>query len=247
MTSRLTFTAGNHSYYLADNGRKRRLPSVTTMLNQLAKPALVKWAARVAADYACDNWADLAAMPPSERNRRIAAAADMARNTAAAKGTQIHVWAQQLLAGEPVSIPEEYTGSVEGLARWWERSGYTPFATEVMVWSDDDDLAGCGYAGTVDVLAEKGGRLHILDWKSGSGVWPEAAIQVAGYAAADNWVIDGHDKPAVPVAGLAIGHIRPDGTTLHVLDPEQRRLAEMRWAILRELRSVDEPTFREAV
>jgi hypothetical protein len=248
VTSRLTFAAGSHAYYLADpvTGKKTRLPSVTTLLGQLAKPALVKWAARAAADYASDYWDTLAAMPPAERRKMIAAAPDQARNTAAAKGTAIHRWAEQLLAGEPVDIPEQHLGTVEQFARWWQGSGFTAAHSEMRLWSDEDDLAGCAYAGTCDLIATaRDGRRWLLDFKTGSGIYGDYAVQLAAYAAAETWVIGGEDTRAGPIHRMGAIHIRPDATTLHTLDQEQRGIANQRWDILRSLRTVGEPNFTQ--
>ena len=99
--TRLTFSAGNHAYYLKDpdTGRKTRVTSVTTLLNLLAKPALVKWAARSAADYAVDHWDDLAALPLTERQKMIAGAPEQSRDQKAASGTAIHSLAEDMIAG----------------------------------------------------------------------------------------------------------------------------------------------------
>jgi len=248
--SRLTFTPGNHSYWLADpdTGRKERLTSVTTLLGQVAKPQLVKWAARAAAEYAGDHWDDLAAMPPSERVRRITAAPDQARNTAAARGTAIHAWAEDLLAGRPVDIPEEHVSTVQGFARWWERSKFTAVASERRVWSEASEYGGCGYAGTFDLLAEHPDYgATLIDHKSGSGVWPEMGVQLAAYAEAEWHVVDGEDRPAAQVESLAITHIRPDGTALHLLDRDERRIAVERFSVLRMLREAQLPTFRQVL
>ena len=248
MSSRLSFTAGSHAYYLADpaTGKKTRVPSVTTLLGQLAKPALVRWAARAAADFASDNWESLSGLTPAERRKMIAAAPDQARNTAAAKGTAIHKWAEQLLAGEPVDIPEQHLGTVEQFARWWEGSGFTAVHSEMRLWSEEDDFAGCAYAGTCDLVAtHRDGSRWLLDHKTGSGIYGDYAVQLAAYAAAETWVVDGEDAPARPIHRLGAIHIRPDGTTLHTLDQEQRGIAAERWDILRALRTVGEPNFTQ--
>jgi hypothetical protein len=109
MTTRLTFTAGNHSYWLADpdTGKKQRLTSVTTLIKQLDAPALKRWAANTAADYAVDHWDDLAQLSWSERRSAIAGAPWQARDKAAAKGTAIHAMAEDLLHGRPVDCPDD--------------------------------------------------------------------------------------------------------------------------------------------
>ena len=74
------------------------------------------------------------------------------------------------------------------------------------------------------------------------------AVQVAAYAGSD-WIVSGdEDVPMPKVDALAVAHIRPDGTDLHILDDEQRQNAWHRFQLLRSLRIVEEPSFRmEAV
>lgn len=245
--TRLTFTPGSHAYWLLDpdTGKKQRVPSVTTLLNQLAKPALVKWAARVAAEYAQDYWDDLALKPASERVRLITAAPESARDKAAAKGTYIHALAESLLGGEAVEIPAELQDTVTGFARWWEKSGFAVLQTEVMVWADGDDMAGTPYAGTADLIAHHPtyGRT-LLDWKTG-GIWPEHGVQVAAYSDAEWFVHADGDEPMPLINTLAVARITPDGVALHVMSDDQRSTASNRFLLLRALRDMPNPELKE--
>lgn len=244
--TRLTFTPGNHAYYLADpdRGRKTRITSVSTLTSLLDKPALKRWAANTAADYATDHWDDLTAMAPSLRRKEIAGAPWQTRDKKAARGTAVHAMAEELLAGKPVEVPDDLRGHVEGLARWLEASGIRVLQSEAMVWSEEDpDLGLCAYAGRFDALT-----LHprhgptLIDWKTSSGVWPEHAIQLAGYGSAEWIVTDDQDQPMPRIATLAVAHIRPDGTDLHVVPAESRRSAVQRFELLRSLKALPEPT-----
>ena len=244
--TRLTFGPGNHAYYLKDpdTGRKTRVTSVTTLLNLLAKPALVKWAARSAADYAVDHWDDLGAMPLTQRQAAIASAPEQSRDQKAASGTAIHALAEDMIAGRPVEATPDLLPKVEGLARWWERSGLTLLASERRVWSDEDDLGLCAYAGTFDALVEHPTRgVGILDWKTGSGVYGDMGIQIVAYADADYHVIDEQDKFAPRVEWVGIVHVRPDGSSLHTLDSESMQASRARFDLLRALKLQPFPTF----
>lgn len=248
--SRLTFTPGNHTYWLRDTGtgKKSRVPSVTTLLSQLDKPALKRWAANTAADYAVDYWDDLASMPLSQRRSAIAGAPWQASSKAAAKGTAIHSLAESLLAGVAVEVPDELRSKVEGLARWIEASGIAIVQSESMVWSEpDDELGLTAYAGTFDALARHPRYgLTLIDWKTGNGVYGEYAVQLAAYAAAE-FLVDNDsdtDERMPRVDALAVAHVRADGTDLHVLHPDDRVSAAQRFELLRMLRTVPEPTFQ---
>ncbi len=250
--TRLTFTAGNHAYWLADptTGKKSRLPAVSTLLNQMAKPQLINWAARIAADYAVDNWDDLGHEPPSQRREAIRTAHDRSRNTAAAKGTTVHSFAEDLLAGKPVEVPDELQAQVQGLAAWWEKAGLARVNAEQMVWTpDDDDLGVCGYAGTLDlrVMCPRRGP-GVLDIKTNaSGIWPDMALQLEAYASAEYMVTEGRDHPQGPVAWTGILHVRPEGTTLHTVPEDSRRNAAARWEVLRMLRATNDPWLEEQI
>jgi len=245
--SSLTFTPGNHAYWLTDpdTGKKTRLTSVTTLIGLLAKPQLVKWAARVTAETAVDNWERLATLPPSERVRQLTAAPDNTRNRAAAKGTAIHGWAEELLAGLPVDVPEEHAGTVQAFARWWEGAGFTATRTEAMIGSPTDEYGGCGYAGTADLIAThpRHGQV-IIDWKTG-GVWPEHAIQVAAYSAADELATPSGDIPMPRIDTLLVAAIRPEGVALHTVTDDQRALATDLFTLLRNLKAIGKPQLRE--
>ena len=64
-TTRIITRGRGHSYEL--DGEK--VPGVTTILSKgVPKPALVDWAARMAADYAINHWDELATQPLSDRH-----------------------------------------------------------------------------------------------------------------------------------------------------------------------------------
>jgi hypothetical protein len=243
MTSRLEFTHGGHRYKL--DGRP--VKSVTTLLQVLAKPQLVAWAANESADYAIDHWDHLAEQTPSERRALIAGAHRRRRDKAAARGTQIHAWADALTAGEAVDIPAEHVQTVEAFARWWEASGFTSVAAEQMVWSEESEYGECAYAGKYDLLADhpRYGRC-LIDHKSGKGVYSEMGLQLAAYAGAENVVVDGEDRQPQPIDTLAIVHILPGETTLHLLDRQQRHLAAELWSLVRSISGLPMPEFTQA-
>ena len=247
MTSRLTFQPGRHTYKIDGI----QVPSVTQLLKQLDKPALVRWASNTAADYATDNWAALEHVQPSERRKLIAGSPWASRDRAAAAGTAIHALAEMLLAGQPVEVPEPLTNKVQGLARWIEGSGVTVLLAEVRVYSDPDpELGLVGYAGTLDTIVKHPQLgVGLLDWKTGSGIYTEAALQVAAYAAAE-WMVDKEtdtDLRMPSIEWLGAVHIRDDGATLHTLSGEDRHAAGQRFDLLRLLANVEEPTWRQEI
>lgn len=246
MPSRLTFEAGNHTYKLAPpgGGKPEQVPSVTGLLDLLAKPALTRWAANTAADYATDHWLDLVPLSPSERRRLIAASPWQARDRAAAKGTAIHRLAEALIRGIKVEVPEELHGKVNALARWLDHTGILVEATEQRVYSDhDDDLGLTAYAGTFDAVVKHPQLgLGLIDWKTGSGIYPDYAVQLAAYATAQ-WLAGDEDRPMPRMQWLGAVHIQPDTVDLHILPADQLHAATARVELLRMLYGIAQPAF----
>src|SRR5262249_46349622 len=82
-----------HTYYI-DGGK---VDGVTTILSTgPPKPALVRWAANTAAELAVNEWDELACLPVADRLKRIADGPNVARDTAAVRGTRIHALADRL-------------------------------------------------------------------------------------------------------------------------------------------------------
>ncbi|MBQ1165647.1 hypothetical protein KBZ21_47490, partial [Streptomyces sp. A73] len=74
------------------------------------KPKLIDWAAREVAEYVADNWADVESHRDAGREQlvdHLKTRPQKARDAAAARGTSIHAYAEQLVAGEEVEAPEE--------------------------------------------------------------------------------------------------------------------------------------------
>src|SRR3990172_181392 len=68
------------------------------------------------------------------------------------------------------------------------------------------------YAGTLDAIATIGGRTLVIDVKSGKGVYPETALQLAAYRWAEFvGVPDGSEQPMPPTVGAAVLHLTDQG------------------------------------
>src|ERR1700722_16569904 len=67
------------------------VPSVTTVIkNGIPKPALMPWAAKMAAEHADANWYRLSKLPPTERVNEIKGAYKVYTEKAANLGTTVH-------------------------------------------------------------------------------------------------------------------------------------------------------------
>lgn len=152
-----------------------QVPSITTVIGQEAKD-MTGWAGHMAASElvndarlngAVGSPADLRALA-----REASSAAQRFRDAAAARGDRVHFYAEQVALAalgaeaDPDAARAVLTEHGEGryadrFDEWWELYGVKPIAAEVTVWNHT-----VGYAGTLDLVAEIGGRRCILDFKT---------------------------------------------------------------------------------
>lgn len=214
----------NHSYLI--DGVK--VPGVTTVLSKgIPKPALPYWSARTVAEFVADaEPSTLDAMRAPGRASFISALKQIPwsqRNDAARRGKEVHTLAEKLIADERVDVPEELAGYVDSAVKFMDRWKPAPLLTEKVVGS-----YRWGYAGTFDLVAEMRGQRWLLDYKtSGSGIWPETAVQLAGYRFADCYLTElgGLEIPMseVGIERCAAVWIRADGYDLVPVVAEQEQ------------------------
>jgi hypothetical protein len=181
------------------------VPSVTTVLSVIAKPALPGWAARTAAAYAVANWDTLGSLAISERLDLIRCAHEREAQAAASTGDTVHEMSERWATGTPFTAPAAIKGFTDQYIRFLidVRPRFTE--NEVTLWSHRHR-----YAGTCDFIAEIDGQIILVDLKSGKKVHPEAALQVSALANADVIIReDGTEEPLPDITGLMILHVRP--------------------------------------
>lgn len=185
----------------------QRVPSVTTVLESLAKPGLQFWAAREVATYAVDNldrWAD---MPREDAVDWLKGTPQRVSTRAAGKGTDIHRHAEALIHGHADDVPLHLRPYVEACARWLDRWEVSPALVETAVYHRT-----LGYAGEADLfgLSNRHDEPILVDYKTGKGVWPEAALQIAAYRYAEFRIDDGGVPRLLPeVGGCYVVHLQP--------------------------------------
>lgn len=223
-------TAKGHNYKDATG---QRVPGVTTLIGDgVPKPALINWAASATAEAAIDRWDDLGAMKPAQRLKALQGARYEEKDRAAKRGTEVHKYAEQLLAGNAVQVPEEIAGHVEAYARFLEEFKVEPVHVEFSCVSYK-----WGYAGTADLCAwvqvpERGRLLLLMDLKtSRSGIFGETALQLAAYRYADVWVVDGKEIEPVEVQHCAGIHVRADGYDLLPVEAGEQEYKDFLYAM----------------
>lgn len=208
---------GEARYYEIDGVR---YPSVTSVLNVVAKPALIPWARNVALQkaraelYAYVDDPLFGGQRTIERSQvdYIIEAAkkrpDEVRDQAADLGTRAHTAIDALLQGERPVITPDIEVPIEAFLTWRGTCGFELTKGERVVWSKQH-----GYAGTLDglgIIRDKAGQqlaYVVLDWKTSNGLYDEFKMQVAAYALA-LW-----ERETIPVSRAIIvrfGKDKPD-------------------------------------
>jgi len=192
-------TVGGTRFYQIDGAL---YPSVTSILQVIARPGLVAWARRTTIEVVRAALDGTGGPYAREELEAILEAAsrepERVRDAAAGKGSSAHEAVSLALAGEPYD--ETYAPQVQAALAFLQDQGLKVLATETVVASKAH-----GFAGTADLLAERDGALVLADWKSGSGVWPEYALQLGAYAIAIE------EMTGLPVGAAYLVGLRPDG------------------------------------
>ncbi len=218
MTTRTTTRSGR--YY---TWRGQNYWSVTTILaGALPKPALVAWAANMTASYALDHIDQIAALAERDRDgayELLKRAPWRERDRAADLGSSLHEAIESYTLGRPA--PEWPLPIRPRMAAFAEfLADYQPVyeLAEATVIHHRER-----YAGTLDAIvtfpsplrSTLGGRTYLMDVKSGKGVYPEVALQLAAYRYAECVAAaDGSEQPLPAVDACAVLHLTDGGYQL---------------------------------
>ncbi|MBE1513943.1 PD-(D/E)XK nuclease family protein [Nesterenkonia halotolerans] len=151
------------------------VPSITTVISQEHKD-MTGWAGHMATSELVNDQRLAAAVGSPAELKRLArqasSAAERFRDAAAARGDRVHHYAEQVAlralglaettqAARAALQEHRETRFADRFDEWWSLYGVTPLAAEVTVWNHT-----LGYAGTLDLVAEIGGRTCIIDFKT---------------------------------------------------------------------------------
>lgn len=195
--------------------RDETFDSVTTIIeNGVPKPALKAWGQKMVAEFAVDRMDAWLEMERDEAVDFLKRAPNRFTDRAAARGSDIHEWARCHVLGQPVPpCPKPMQPWIDAFMRFLDDWQPEFVATEVTVYS-----RRWHYAGTLDWLAKLppleafGIEEPILgDYKTGKGIYGEAALQMSAYRHADFVGLpDGSEMPLPATAGAMVLHLRPD-------------------------------------
>lgn len=192
----------------------RDLPSVTTIRRLAGIPhTLHQWSLTQVINRVLDDWPGLGSMlrtgtPDAVEGVRVhlRRAATEERDRKAALGTAVHDAAA--LGRSLTDVPSEVAPFLRQYLDWLGKSKAEVLLAERQVWSLD-----VGYAGTFDLLARfPDGSLWVVDLKTGSGLYPDHALQLAAYRHAefvgqDDAIDDAATWLLKGVTGTAVLHL----------------------------------------
>jgi hypothetical protein len=177
---------GRDGFYTLGSGEK--LLSVTNIIKFGVPLDLTGWTAWEVASLAVESVPRLSRVRGASARRDavnwLKGAADRKRDTAGDLGTAIHDAIENHILGQPAPEPtDEQKPFMDAFARFLENERPEFEATEMVLAHPED-----GWAGKADVwmtLPNIGSAMLLGDWKSGSGVYSSAALQLYGGRSAE--------------------------------------------------------------
>ena len=158
------------------------IPGVTSILQVLAKPALIQWAANMASDYWRAKALEFDGLFSDNVRELIWAEAKKAHRTfstdAANIGTEVHKYAEASLKGQtlPQLTTEEARRGAAAFEKWRADHRIELGTAERICFSQDH-----WYAGTCDFVGRIDSENCVADFKTASGIYPEMHLQLAAY------------------------------------------------------------------
>lgn len=209
--------------YYTDPAGGPDLISITNALGSIAKPALIPWAAGMAADAVIADpivTARRARTEPTALRKELVAVSREYSERAMDLGTRVHVRAVSLVLNTPHAYDEEVEPYAVQLAAWF-RLWRVDFDRDVLAIETTVMHRKAGYAGTGDLwIWLPTGRfrrrqLWLVDYKTSAKkpadtVYDEQPLQLAGLRHAPEWLLpDDTSEPAPRVHRTALLNLRP--------------------------------------
>lgn len=225
-------TTGRGRFYV--DARGERYWSVTTLLKGVPKDALMYWTAKEAAICAVDNLDRVKAIVGDDGDGRDAAidwikgACWRSSGKKMELGSLIHEIIESMVLDRPMPpIPDEAQPYVDQFLDFQDKWAPQWEASELTVYSRSQK-----HAGTLDLIGIVPGHGRLLiDTKTGSGVYPETALQISAYRHSEFVELpDGTEQPVPEVDGGAVLHLRPDGYELIPVDCDRWVYDVFLWA-----------------
>lgn len=219
------YRGGSRYYVHPETGET--VPGVTSILGLRAKPFLVTWAAKLAAELAVESidvLPGMVAKDPQGTIDYLKFASKRFTRKAADTGTAAHGIFERISLGEPIgALTPELAPFAAHFLDFCEKHNPVWEHVEATVWSEKH-----GYAGSFDAIGVIDGKRVIIDNKTTrSGVHDDVAWQLAAYRYADVILEEsGAIVPLPEVEGAIVLHVRPEGWAVHPIDTSPETFAE---------------------
>ena len=152
-----------HTIYKLKSGQ--RVPSCTTILGILDKPALKRWY------YECG----LKGIDPDKQRDQAAGIGTLAHYMVECDIKGAKADPEYLAAFSPADMSKAENSFLAYLD--WRKSSKAD-----LQWSEAVMVSEAyGFGGTVDCIGMIGGERYLVDWKTSSGIYSDYTIQVAAY------------------------------------------------------------------
>lgn len=177
-----------HRYALIRDEERVSVPSVTSALKVLDKPALLGWSEKMGVEGALrlerEGWLrDIAIEDAIGVVRGQGQGADAKRDSGAERGTAIHevlrTYCSEGIVPNVADFSPDVRGYVSATCKWLLAASPEPILTETMVGSWEHK-----YAGRFDLLATINGQRVLCDLKTSASVFAEHHMQIAAYCGA---------------------------------------------------------------
>lgn len=169
----LTFDEKKHAYQWGG----AFVPGVTSILQCIAKPALMPWAIGVTRDYWLEA-VNAGRTDFAKIHKESWSASKKIAKDAANIGHNVHEYAEAFFKNQPLPelLTDEAKRGAEAFHKWTSAHTIKILASERRVFSKEHY-----YAGTCDFVAEIDGVFGVGDIKTSSGIYPEMRLQTAAY------------------------------------------------------------------
>ena len=180
-TKTLKSDKAHQAYYIEENGKKVRVPGVTTITGVLDKPALKYWGNRIGLEgIDIKNYVD----------------------KRAEMGTLAHAMVEAFLLKETVDTTEYSQVAIDAaenaflsFLEWEKKHTYEVHGIEMQLTSKSLRVGG-----TCDIYWTLDGVPTLTDLKTGSGIYPEMKVQACAYA--DLLLDNGHLVESVSILNI---------------------------------------------
>jgi len=185
----------------------RELPSVTTILKVIDKPALMNWAARQGAK------AVLLDSTKYDTPEKAAAAIYQISDSAMSRGSEAHKVAEAYVTAYVQGKADEFVSDNPYFPAI--RAFFQTMRPEVIYWELRLVNMEHGYAGTADLIARVGPKTFVIDYKTSKAVYDEYRLQVEAYRRCTMAILSDGTRVALksPITdGGAVVLLKDDGT-----------------------------------